>query len=162
MTETAQQYAQRILGYVDGKPPLAVQAATATTLERLIAGVPVDRLRTRPAPGKWSVNDIVAHLADGEIVRGLARFILGLRAPIVAYIRIDGSRAATTTSATPKSLEQFHVREANLPARIVEPAQWQHYGVHSNAAPIDRAHRAHVRRARHQSPAADREDPWEG
>src|SRR5215510_8077411 len=87
MKETAQQYTQRMLGYLDGKEPLAVQAATAEKLEQLIAGAPVARLRQRPAPAKWSVNDIIAHLADGEIVGGFRlRLILGAPGtPIVAY-----------------------------------------------------------------------------
>ena len=45
MKETPQQYTQRVLGYVEGKKPLAVQAATADKLARLIQGVPVSRLR---------------------------------------------------------------------------------------------------------------------
>ena len=49
MKETPQQYTQRILGYVEGKKPLAVQGATANKLARLIQGVPVSRLRKRPA-----------------------------------------------------------------------------------------------------------------
>ena len=38
MKETVQQYIQRINGYTEGKQPLAVQAATAKKLERLIKG----------------------------------------------------------------------------------------------------------------------------
>jgi hypothetical protein len=34
MNETVQQYIQRMTSYAEGKPPLAVQAATAKTLER--------------------------------------------------------------------------------------------------------------------------------
>jgi hypothetical protein len=36
MNETAQQYTQRILGYIEGQQPLAVQAATAKKLERIM------------------------------------------------------------------------------------------------------------------------------
>ncbi len=47
-------------------------------IERLIRGVPARKLRTRPVPGKWSVAEILAHLADGEIVVGWRmRQILG-------------------------------------------------------------------------------------
>ena len=35
MNETAPQYTQRILGYVEGKQPLEVQTATANKLEQL-------------------------------------------------------------------------------------------------------------------------------
>ena len=80
MKETPQQYTQRVLGYVEGKKALAVQAATANKLARLIKGVPVSRLRKRPAPDKWSVSEILAHLADAEIVGGFRmRLILAKR-----------------------------------------------------------------------------------
>jgi hypothetical protein len=136
MTETAQQYTQRILGYVEGQQPLAVQAATATTLDRLIAGVSIERLRARPAPGKWSVSEILAHLADGEIVGAFRmRFILGAPgAPIVAYDQDEWVTSGHYDQRDPrKSVEQFRVlREANLALlESLAPEQWQHYGVHS-------------------------------
>ncbi len=70
MKETTQQYIERVTGYVKGKRPLAVQAATAKTLERMIKGRPTAKLRKRPAPDKWSVSEIVAHLADDSIAPG--------------------------------------------------------------------------------------------
>src|SRR5260370_13813172 len=68
MKEPPQQYVQRIPGYVGDQDPLTIQAQTATTLERLIAGASPSQLRRRPAPGKWAVAEILAHLADVEIV----------------------------------------------------------------------------------------------
>jgi len=136
MSETPQQYTQRILGYVEGKDPLAVQAATAATLARLLEGVPTATLRRRPAPEKWSVSEIVAHLADAEIVGAFRiRFILGAPgAPVVAY---DQGRWAVTghydTRDPRQSLEQFRaLREGNLALlQSLDPGQWAHYGVHS-------------------------------
>jgi hypothetical protein len=136
MNETPQQYTQRILGYVNGKDPLAIQSETAKTLDRLIDGVSTARLRQRPAPGKWSVSEILAHLADGEIVGAFRiRFILGSPgAPIVAYDQDKWVTSGHYDTRDPrKSLEQFRVlREANLALlESLEPEQWQHYGVHS-------------------------------
>src|SRR5437879_8969570 len=68
MKETPQEYVQRILTYVSGKDQLKIQAQTAKELERLIEGASASRLRKRPGPGKWSVAEILAHLADTEIV----------------------------------------------------------------------------------------------
>src|ERR1700690_729882 len=87
MKETPQQYIQRMIAYVEGKRPLAVQAATAKKLERIIKGVPMAKLRKRPAPDKWSVNEILAHLADSEIVGGFRmRLILGAPGtPVAAF-----------------------------------------------------------------------------
>jgi len=66
MKETPQQYTQRILSYIEGKEPLAVQATSAERLSQLINGVSIAELQRRPAPEKWSVSEIIAHLADGE------------------------------------------------------------------------------------------------
>src|SRR5881392_847439 len=87
MNETAQQYIQRITAHVEGRQPLAVQAATAKRLERLINGVPTSKLRKRPTTGKWSASEIVAHLSDAEIVTAFRlRVILGAPgSPIAAY-----------------------------------------------------------------------------
>src|SRR5258708_38003419 len=87
MKETPQQYTQRVVGYTEGKQPLAVQAATPKKLQRLIKGVPTSKLRKRPAPDKWSVSEIVAHLADAAIVWGFRmRLMLGAAgAPIAAF-----------------------------------------------------------------------------
>jgi hypothetical protein len=136
MSETPQQYTQRILGYVEGKQPLAVQAATAKKLDRLIKGVSTARLRKRPAPEKWSVSEILAHLADGEIVGGFRmRLILGSPGvPIVAYDQDKWVISGHYDQRDPrKSVEQFRVlREGNLALlKSLRPEQWKHYGMHS-------------------------------
>src|ERR1700752_2318963 len=118
MKETIQQYIQRVTGYVEGKQPLAVQAATAKKLERLIKGVPASKLRKRPAPDKWSVGEILAHLADAEIVGAFRmRLILGAPGtPIAAFDQDSWVTAGHYAKRDPrKSIEQFRaVREANL------------------------------------------------
>ena len=136
MNETAQQYTQRILGYVEGKRPLEVQAATAEKLERLIKNVPASKLRKRPAVDKWSVSEIVAHLADAEIVTGFrVRLILGAPgAPIAAYDQNSWVTSGHYEKRHPrKSVEQFRVlREANLALlESLVPGQWKHYGIHA-------------------------------
>jgi len=136
MNETPQQYTQRILGYVEGQEPLAVQRATAKTIAHLIDGVPDGVLRARPAPGRWSVGEILAHLADAEIVGAYRiRFVLGSPGGAVAGYDQDAWAAAGRYAGRDphKSLELFRaVREANLTLlESLAPEQWQHYGVHS-------------------------------
>ena len=136
MNETAQQYTQRILGYLEGKPAVDVLAATAKKLERLIKGVPAAKLRKRPAPDQWSVSEILAHLADGEIVGAFRmRLVLGSAgAPIAAYDQDAWVTSGHYETRDPRqSLEQFRVvREGNLALlKSLEPEQWKHYGVHS-------------------------------
>ncbi len=136
MKETVQEYIERILGNVEGQQPLKVQATTAKKLERLIKGVPDSKLRKRPGPEKWSVSEILAHLADAEIVGGFRmRMILGAPGtPIPAF-----NQDAWVTSGhydkrdARKSLEHFGVlREMNVALlKTLTPEQWKHHGVHS-------------------------------
>ena len=68
MKETVQEYVQRIQGKLAGQDPLKVQSTTAKKLARFIKGATSAKLRKRPAPEKWSAAEIIAHLADAEIV----------------------------------------------------------------------------------------------
>jgi hypothetical protein len=136
MNETPQKYTQRMLGNLNGKQPLAIQATTAKKLERLIKGVPMSRLRKRPAPDKWSVSEILAHLADAELVGGFRmRFILGAPgSPIMAFDQDAWVTSLHYDKRDPrKSLETFRaLREANLAMlKTLTPEQWKHYGMHS-------------------------------
>ena len=136
MNETPQQYTQRIVAHAEGKQPMAVQAATAKKLERFIKGVPAGKLRKRPAPEKWSVSEIVAHLADAEVAIGWRlRLILGAPGTPVAAFDQDAwvTRLHYEKRDPRKSVEQFRVlREANLALlKSLTPEQWKHYGMHS-------------------------------
>lgn len=136
MNETPQQYTQRIVGYTEGKQPLQVQAATVKKLERLIKGVPTAKLRKRPAPDKWSVSEILAHLSETEIAGGFRmRMILGAPGtPVAAYDQDAWVVSGHYAKRDPrKSLELFRaVREGNLALlKSLTPDQWKHYGMHA-------------------------------
>lgn len=68
MPETAEQYRKRLAGYIEGKDPLAIQRKTPATLARFIYGASVQQLGYRPSPDKWSIVEILAHLAEDELV----------------------------------------------------------------------------------------------
>jgi hypothetical protein len=136
MKETVQQYMDRISGYTKGKQPLAVQAATAKKLERMIKGVSTAKLRKRPAADKWSVSEILAHLSEAEIVGSFRmRLILGAPGtPVAAFDQDAWVVSGHYEKRDPrKSLEQFRVlREANLALlKSLTPEQWKHYGMHA-------------------------------
>jgi DinB family protein len=136
MNETPQQYIQRMLGNIEGQDALKVQAATPKKLDRLTKGISPAKLRKRPAPDKWSVAEILAHLSDAEIVVGWRmRSILGApRTPIQAFDQ-DAWVAALHYEKRDarKALEQFRaVREANLALlKSLAPEQWKHFGMHA-------------------------------
>jgi uncharacterized damage-inducible protein DinB len=50
------------------RDPLDVTRATPARLLHLANALNSEKLNQSPAPGKWSVRDILAHLADCEIV----------------------------------------------------------------------------------------------
>jgi DinB superfamily len=135
MKETPQEYTKRILANLQGQDPLNVGAGTAKKLDRLIKGVPASRLRKRPVPGKWSVAEILAHLADSEMVRGWRmRHILA--APGSRIQAFDQDVWASTghydKRDARKSIELFRVvREANLALlKSLTPEQWRYHGLH--------------------------------
>lgn len=136
MNETIQEYVQRIQGKVAGKDPLRVQAATGKNLASLLRRATPAKLRKRPAPDKWSVGEILAHLADAELVNAWRyRSILGAPGtPIQAYDQ-DAWAAAGQYSKRDarKSLEQFRVlREANLAfLKSLTPEQRKLFGMHA-------------------------------
>lgn len=61
------QYQQLLLRLVDGRDPAEVQAEQPDQLARLLAEAG-PHLRTRPAPGEWSVLQCAQHILDAEIV----------------------------------------------------------------------------------------------
>src|SRR5205807_10405035 len=76
--ETAQQYTQRILSYSEGSDALQLLESSPQKLASLLAGKSKEQLMRRPAPEKWSANEIAAHLSDTEIAVGWRlRQILG-------------------------------------------------------------------------------------
>jgi hypothetical protein len=136
MPETAQQYTQRIVAHAQGQDPIKVQSATPKKLARLIKGIPTAKLRKRPAPDKWSVAEILAHLADVEIVVGWRmRSILGSPGtPISAFDQDAWVIAGHYEKRDPKeSIElQRTLREANLALlKSLSPDQWKHFGQHA-------------------------------
>jgi hypothetical protein len=136
MKETVEQYIQRITASVEGQQPLAVQAGTAKKIERLIKGVSTAKLRKRPAPDKWSVNEILAHLAEAEIAGSFRmRLILGSPGtPVAAFDQDAWVLSGHYNKRDPrKSLEQFRaLRQANLELlKSLTPEQWKHHGIHA-------------------------------
>ncbi len=62
--------------YLEGRDPLAVAAATPARIMALIRPLSSSQLAKRPAPGKWSIQEIIRHLADTDMVMGCrARWI---------------------------------------------------------------------------------------
>jgi hypothetical protein len=136
MQETPQQYITRILSYQEGKDPLKIQRATAKKIERLIKGVSKKKLMTRPEPGKWSVAEILAHLADTELVAGFRlRLILGENGVTIQAFDQDiwAEKLEYRKRDPKKSLAAFRsFREHNLTTiKSIPKPMWENYGMHA-------------------------------
>ena len=50
------------------REPLAVIATTPARISAIIRGLSPRQVAQRPAPGKWSIREIISHLAETEMV----------------------------------------------------------------------------------------------
>jgi uncharacterized damage-inducible protein DinB len=145
MQETPQQYTQRILSYINGKEPLRVQQETPNKLQKLIKPLSKAQLTRRPEPGKWSIAEVLAHLADAELVGSWRmRLIIGSNGvPIQAFDQDVWAETFAYSSRDPRvSLETFRVlRENNLRMLKALPKQlWENYGMHQERGKETIAH----------------------
>lgn len=136
MQETPQQYTQRILGYLDGREAMGTLAATPRQIARSVKGVSKKRLSQRPAPDKWSVTEILAHLADTELVYGF-RIRLILEASGTPIQGIDQDAWAGFSDYAKHdpvlSLDALRLTRERL-VRLLESLpreSWDFYGMHS-------------------------------
>ena len=54
--------------HLEGRDPFTVIAETPQQLAKLVRSLESNALDTSPAPGKWSIRQILVHLADCELV----------------------------------------------------------------------------------------------
>ncbi len=136
MKETPQEYTQRVLGYIEGKEPMDVLAATPKKLARLVKDLPRKRMARRSAEGHWSVTEVLAHLADTEMVYGCRiRLILeGGGAPIQGIDQDAWARFSDYPEQKPeRSLEAFRINRERLLwlLKRLPEASWELFGMHS-------------------------------
>jgi len=133
--ETPQQYTRRLLSHIEGKDPLKVQRETPKKLAELIRGLSRKELTRKPAPGKWSISELLAHFADVEVVVAWRlRHVLGNNGAVIqAYDQDIWAETFDYAHRDAKeSLEFFRVlRTHNLALLKALPAElWENYGMH--------------------------------
>jgi hypothetical protein len=67
--DQAQAYVDAVLGLLGDRNPLDVMRQTPAALARVLE-FPISLLNRSEAPGKWSINQVLQHLADSELVGG--------------------------------------------------------------------------------------------
>lgn len=145
MPETPQQYIQRMLGLVEGKDPLQVQKTTAENLAKLLQGLDKQKLTQRPGPDKWSIAQILAHLADAEVVGAWRlRLVIGQNGATIQSF--DQNVWADTFKYEHRdarlSLETFRVLRASnlLLLESIPEGLWENYGTHQERGKETVAH----------------------
>jgi hypothetical protein len=129
-------YQSRLQAHTEGRDPLAMQGEAPGVLAGLIAGVPVQKLTGRPAPGKWSVCEILAHLAEDELTSSW-RYRQMIENPGVVLAGFDQdlwARLGDYNGWPPEdALQMFRLlRQANLRMLTqLTSDQWECHGVHA-------------------------------
>lgn len=138
--EQAAAYVRAILDLLGDRDPLEVQSQLADELRAALAGLSDDELARPEAPGKWSLLDVVRHLADSEVVFGWRlRLVIAQDRPTITGFDQD-AWSARVRGAYPdawSAIQQIAVlREAHLRLlRSLSPADWDRTGLHAERGP---------------------------
>ena len=134
--ENAREYVSAILGLLGDRDPFEVLHATPAALQRTLDERTPEQIRTREAPGKWAVRDVIQHLADSDLVWGYrVRLVLSQDRPaLTGYDQDSWASSLGYAESDPReAFDAFRVlRRANL--RLVErasPEDLRRVGVHA-------------------------------
>ncbi len=118
---------------------------TPARLKAAVKGLPKKALLARPAPGKWSILEIVAHMRDMEELAYADRYRRILSEDNPALPDIEGSALAIERDYRAQSLSALlrdwsKLRRENLRTlKKLKTAQWERTGVHSTAGQLSMA-----------------------
>src|SRR5689334_10161628 len=135
MPDTA-EYLAGIHQHLAGRDPLEAQRQSISVLAELISHASTEKLMERPSKDKWSVAEILAHLAEDEIATSW-RYRQMIEHSGIALAGFDQdlwAKIGNYQSRSPlESLDLFRLLRAdNL--RLLQqlaPEQWECYGIHA-------------------------------
>lgn len=143
--EQGKTYTTAILGLLGDRKPVDVLQHTESALRKAIKGLSPQQLGKREAPKKWSINQVLQHLADSDLVWGWrVRMVLAQdRPPLTGYdqdLWVD--RLKYDKADAEQALREFAVlRQGNL--RLITRASredLERVGVHSERGEESVAH----------------------
>ncbi len=135
MRETPAEYMKRILKYTRNGDALRIQQSTPQKIGRAIKDLTRKQMMSRLAPDKWSIGEILAHLAEAELTAGFRlRLILSANGTVIQAFDQDAwAKNSDYAHQDPRqSLEMFRVlREANLRLlKSIPKKMWGYFGMH--------------------------------
>jgi hypothetical protein len=143
--EEISAYVSAVLGLVEGHEPLRVLHDTPSALTRALEELGPRAVRIPEAPGKWSVNEVLQHLADSELVFGWRiRLVLAHDRPAITGYDQDrwAERLRYADEDPREAIDRFTVlRRANV--RLLERASdddLRRVGVHAERGEESLAH----------------------
>jgi len=134
--ESFGDYKKRLISYVGGEDPFSILKRTPVRLQKLFKKNAAAKWRRRAGSDQWSAAQILAHLAEGEMVLGFRiRLIASANGtPIQAFDQnawVQNSDYLVRKPAESFALFQL-LRKNNLAfLKQLKPEAWTHYGVHS-------------------------------
>ncbi len=121
---TAEARAERLLAYAQGP----------AHLRECLVACPEEALDYRPAPGKWTVREVVFHLAEAELQGYLrARTIMAQpRSPIPAYDQDAWASSLDPTHPLEEALELFRLLREILARQLrgLPESAWSQWVLH--------------------------------
>lgn len=122
--ELRAKYAPAILELIGDRQPLDILRETPGAAARAVASLTPEKVRTPESAGKWSIAQVLRHLADSDVVWGWRmRLILAQERPQITGYDQDAwaDRLDYATADPNESLEVFTVlRRDNV--RLIERA----------------------------------------
>jgi len=140
MPDTA-DYLSRIRDYAQGRDPLELQKQAPATLAQLLAEASEEQLTKRPSKDKWSIGEILAHLAEDEIATAwrYRQMVEHSGLQLAGFDQDLWARTGDYASRAPhESLALFRLlRNANLQfLQQITPEQWECFGIHAERGRI--------------------------
>ena len=138
-------YVRALLEVLGNRDPLEVLNELVPWVAERTHGIDDATLRQPEAPGKWSVTEVVQHLADSELVFGfrLRMILTEDRPPLQGYDQ-DRWAAELGYKDVPLDLALWQLRGLRTPhvrlSRALTPQQLERAGMHSERGAESVAH----------------------
>jgi hypothetical protein len=141
----ASSYVRALLDLLGARDPLEVMAELLPWIEVRLRGIGEPVLRRPEAPGKWSVIQVIQHLADSDLVASYRiRMVLSEDRPSLQGYDQDRWATDFHYDQAPLALAMNQLRAlraANLHLwKQLTPQQLERVGIHSERGPESAGH----------------------